>query len=145
MMNDRGEVMTNAEAIKWLELQRNVGIQWDDDSEKHRYFREEAEKRISEAYSMAIDALREHEPRATWHKWPDEKPEDYVDSTFPEGKGCWEITCLSLSRNGRVYLQKRTRFINRDPGNCHWSHWPDHGSAGWWMFIPKLPKEGDSE
>lgn len=137
--------MTNAEAIKWLELQRSVGIQWDDDSEKHRPFREEAEKRISEAYSMAINALREHEPRATWHKWPDEKPEDYVDSTFPEGKGCWEITCLSLSKNGRVYLQKRTRFINWDPGNCHWSHWPDHGSAGWWMFIPKLPKEGDSE
>ena len=55
--------MTNAEAIKWLELQRSVGIQWDDDSEKHRPFREEAEKRISEAYSMAIDALREQEPR----------------------------------------------------------------------------------
>ena len=56
--------MTNAEAIKWLELQRSVGIQWDDDSEKHRPFREEAEKRISEAYSMAIDALlKEQEAR----------------------------------------------------------------------------------
>lgn len=55
--------MTNAEAIKWLELQRSVGIQWDDDSEMHRPIREEAEKRISEAYSMAIDALREQEPR----------------------------------------------------------------------------------
>lgn len=95
----------------------------------------------------ALDLLREQEALTVgvWHKWPDEKPEDYVDSTIPEGEGCWEITCLSLSRNGRVYLQKRSRFINRDPGNCHWSHWPDHGSAGWWMFIPKLPKEGDSE
>lgn len=61
--------MTNAEAIKWLELQRSVGIQWDDDSEKHRPFREEAEKRISEAYSMAIDALREQEARVlSWEE-----------------------------------------------------------------------------
>ena len=93
----------------------------------------------------ALALLKEQEAltAGVWHKWPDEKPEDYVDSTIPDGKGCWEITCLSLSRNGRTYLQKRTRFINWDTENCHWSHWPDHGSAGWWMFIPEPPKEDD--
>lgn len=60
----REKIMTNAEAIKWLELQRSKGVQWDDDSEKYRPVREEAEKRISEAYSMAIDALlKEQEVR----------------------------------------------------------------------------------
>lgn len=100
---------------------------------------------IQDMFDDALTLLKERDTHTVgvWHKWPDEKPEDYVDSTFPEGKGCWEITCLSLSRNGRIYLQKRSRFIDWDPGNCRWSHWPEHGSAGWWMFIPEPPKEED--
>ena len=55
--------MTNAEAIKWLELQRSKGVQLDDYSEETYHIRVEAEKRISEAYFMAIDALREQGAR----------------------------------------------------------------------------------
>lgn len=136
--------MTKREkVIRGLEICTNPGSC----SERCPYYHIEITEGSCDYFLLtdALSLLKEQEARATWHKWPDEKPEDYVDSTFPEGKGCWEITCLSLSRNGRVYLQKRTRFINWDPGNCHWSHWPDHGSAGWWMFIPKLPKEGEAD
>ena len=55
--------MTHKEAIKWLELQSSIPIQWDDYSEKSAQVREEAERRIAEAFRMAINVLKSQEPR----------------------------------------------------------------------------------
>lgn len=55
--------MTHKEAIKWLELQSSIPIQWDDYSEKSAQVREEAERRIAEAFRMAINALKVGKPR----------------------------------------------------------------------------------
>ena len=55
--------MTHEEAIKWLELQSNIPIPWDDYLEESAQIRKEAERRIAEAFRMAINALKEREPR----------------------------------------------------------------------------------
>ena len=114
--------MTNAEAIKWLELQRSVGIQWDDDSEEHRPFREEAEKRISEAYSMAIDALREQKPRVMTKSeaisYPEmqnafdesDKPPLYVEYKTPQS---YFVKWVSVEN---VYLWMNDFELNMDYG-----------------------------
>lgn len=51
--------MNEKEAIKWLTLQRDKGVQWDEDSEEHLLIRVLAEERIKEAYNLAIEALKE--------------------------------------------------------------------------------------
>jgi hypothetical protein len=58
-------LMTEAMAVKWLEQQRDKGVQWDDDSPETAMIRRQAEEAIREAYNMAIDALNE--------KWKKEK------------------------------------------------------------------------
>lgn len=49
--------MTNERAIQWLEMYANRPVKWDDYSEETKEIREEAERQITEAFRMAIEAL----------------------------------------------------------------------------------------
>ena len=61
--------MNEKEAIKWLTLQRDKGVQWDEDSEEHLLVRVLAEECIKEAYNLAIEALRKRKT-GKWIKVP---------------------------------------------------------------------------
>ena len=54
--------MTAKEAIGWLKMQSSKPVKWDDYSEENKQIREEAERRIKEAFNMAIEALKAQEP-----------------------------------------------------------------------------------
>lgn len=71
--------MTHEEAIKWLKMQSRKPVKWNDYSEENRVIREEAERRLKEAYNMAIDALKAQGPRVmTLEEVKELHPEDDV-------------------------------------------------------------------
>lgn len=49
--------MDNKEAIEWLKIQQRLPISWDDHSKDSEEIRTRCEKKIYEAYSIAIRAL----------------------------------------------------------------------------------------
>ena len=55
--------MKHEEAIRWLNMQSSKPVKWDDYSEENKQIREEAERRMKEAFNMAIEALKAQEPR----------------------------------------------------------------------------------
>lgn len=64
--------MTNKKAIKWLKLELEKGVSWDDTSESTKNIREQAEVEIKEAFDMAIKAL-EQQPCDDWYDVPSDE------------------------------------------------------------------------
>jgi len=90
--------MTYAEAIKWLLLQESRGIEWDDYSAETEQIRKEAEKRIREAYQIAITALINQEPRIlTLNEVKRGDPKEDMEYLFP----------VFLERCDRNYIVSR--------------------------------------
>ena len=71
----------------------------------------------------------------TWHKWPDEKPEDFIDSSVPKGMLEWKVLCLTVSRNNKVFMQYRRRSVF--PSGPYWAAC----EPKYWMIIPKFEQE----
>lgn len=68
----------------------------------------------------------------TWHKWPDEKPEDFIDSSVPKGMLEWKVLCLTVSQNNKIFMQYRRRSIF--PSDPYWANC----DPKFWMIVPKF-------
>lgn len=113
--------MTHEEAIKWLKMQSRKPVKWNDYSEENRVIREEAERRLKEAYNMAIDALKAQEPRVMtleeYDAWTDlpfieRDPVFHEERTTRGAVTCWVNTPVcplrEYGKNDRCWTGRPT-------------------------------------
>ena len=126
--------MTHEEAIKWLKMQSRKPVKWNDYSEENRVIREEAERRLKEAYNMAIDALKAQEPRVMT------ATEAYTaDYVYIEFDGV--ITPAIRTTNER-YGHRESYFATQQLGG-DWMRWDDYGIT--WRCWTSRPTDEQRE
>ena len=126
--------MTHEEAIKWLKMQSRKPVKWNDYSEENRVIREEAERRLKEAYNMAIDALKAQEPRVMT------ATEAYTaDYVYIEFDGV--ITPAIRTTNERDG-HRESYFATQQLGG-DWMRWDDYGIT--WRCWTSRPTDAQRE
>lgn len=86
IVRKEGEVeMTHEEAVKWLELQSSIPIRWDNYSEESAQIRKEAERRIAEAFRMAINALKAQKSMKSNYEYQCNKCKFYEGVHYVQG------------------------------------------------------------
>lgn len=134
--------MTPEEAIKWLTLQKNKDILWDDYSDETKGIRENAELRIRIAYEMAIEALKKSSWMPITHREMTEEEKEFFNVEFEDTK---ILDCnlpddgeevLISTRQGGVFVDA---FCN-DIDDCYFEGY-DIDEVTAWMPLPKAYKE----